>query len=175
MERVETLLKKLQDQFAQNASPAQLLLTVQMLEAELQELEGGDNDIVTGNGITVTASHPSYVNNQENKTAEPETPPAEEKIIEVLQVDEAEIEAELEELRRNAEMMNKISAHNKPHIIPEHEEDDVPTLNKQYQQKQSEPQPEEKKPDLHDADASTPISINEKLKQSKIDLGETYT
>ena len=35
MERVETLLKKLQDQLAQHASPGQMLLTVQMLQAEL--------------------------------------------------------------------------------------------------------------------------------------------
>ena len=34
MERVETLLKKLQDQFAQKAPADQLLLTVQMLQAE---------------------------------------------------------------------------------------------------------------------------------------------
>ena len=39
MERVETLLQKLQDQFAKGEPPAKLLLTVQMLQHELAHLQ----------------------------------------------------------------------------------------------------------------------------------------
>lgn len=42
MERVETLSKKLQEQLIQNASIDQLLLTVQMLQSELQHLKSSE-------------------------------------------------------------------------------------------------------------------------------------
>jgi len=175
MERVETLIKKLQDQLAQNASPAQLLLTAQMLEAELQQLSAGNSSAnlnVFPGSIAINPPQNNYssdeVQKAEEKIEEP-APVEEEKIIEVLQVDEAEIEAELAELRKNAEMMNKISAHNKPHIVPEHDDDDVPTL------PQQKPAVEQNtlKSEVQEA-TTTPTSINEKLKQSKIDLGDAY-
>jgi len=174
MERVETLLKKLQEQFAQNASAAQLLLTVQMLEAELQQLSTGTSTPISAvfpGSVALTMSQNTYANDQGKKEEDiKEVPAEEEKIIEVLQVDEAEIEAELAELRKNAEMMNKISAHNKPHIIPE-QEDDFPTL------PQQKPVAEQNsiKPEAHEPVNTPHTSINEKLKQSKIDLGESYT
>ncbi len=55
MERVETLLKKLQDQFAQNASADQLLLTVQMLQAELLHLQHSNG--FDANSVVVTVSN----------------------------------------------------------------------------------------------------------------------
>ena len=177
MERVETLLKKLQEQFAQNASATQLLLTVQMLEAELHQLSADNtSDSLSetyGGNIAITSSQNAYVSNTPQKTEEKKeeaAPVEEEKIIEVLQVDEAEIEAELAELRKNAEIMSKISAHNKPHIVPEPDED-IPTL------PQQKPVVEQNtiKPEIHEAAINHGPSINEKLKQSKIDLGETYT
>lgn len=39
MQRVDTLIKKLQEQFAANAPASQLLLTVQMLQVELSQLQ----------------------------------------------------------------------------------------------------------------------------------------
>ena len=177
MERVDTLLKKLQEQFAQNASASQLLLTVQMLEAELQQLSSAGGGAYAG-GVAVTAAQNNFVSNAAQKT-EPqkeeqatveEAPVEEERTVEMLQVDEAEIEAELAELRKNAEMMNKISAHNKPHIVHE-PDDDVPTL------PQQPPAVEQNKlkSEVHEAHANHGTSINEKLKQSKIDLGDAYT
>src|SRR6478672_6598186 len=41
MERIETLISKLKDQFDQNADPAQLLATVQQLQNELSQLQRG--------------------------------------------------------------------------------------------------------------------------------------
>ena len=170
MERVETLLKKLQEQFAQNASAAQLLLTVQMLEAELQQLTG-DSDCPSQGNVSITVSQNSYANSAGPGRQDNNKVPAEEKIIEVLQVDEAEIEAELAELKRNAEMMSKISAYNKPHIIPEHD-DDFPTL---PQKPLAGTDQNIVKTEQHEPIIPPSTSINEKLKQSKIDLGETYT
>lgn len=169
MERVETLLKKLQEQFAQQASADQLLLTVQMLQAELQHLQLRHNDIQEA-PVIVTVS------NINNVQPEPRVPipdeVMEEKIIDVLQVDEAEIEAELEEIRRNAETLHQMSVQNKPHIVFEPEED-IPTLS--HQRQKSHPEQEKPAKEINETAANSHTSINEKLKQSKIDLGDTLT
>jgi len=169
MERVETLLKKLQEQFAQNAAPGQLLLTVQMLQAELLHLQGNHGPSVINNDVAVTVSNMiAPVNQPANDHIDMEV-----KTVEVLQVDEAEIEAELEEIKKNAEAMQKISLQHKPHIIMDSEED-IPTLAHQPQKKI--PQPEDGPREINEAVGVNVIaSINERLKQSRIDLGETLT
>jgi hypothetical protein len=174
MERVETLLKKLQEQYTAKVSPGQLLLTVKMLQAELLHLQQAATPVFTDDGISVTVSQlntPVANHAEKNNIIEEEE---EERIVEVLQVDEAELEAELEEIKRNAEAMQKISVHNKPHIIFETEED-IPTLTHQHR-----PSPEPKKEmagkEINDAaSAGNNSSLNERLKQSKIDLGDTLT
>ncbi|MBK8521554.1 MAG: hypothetical protein WAT20_05690 [Ferruginibacter sp.] len=169
MERVETLLKKLQDQFAQNAPADQMLLTVQMLQAELLHLQ--QHHALEDAPVVVTVSNMSPVLKE---TPVIETVPLpEERIVEVLQVDEAEIEAELEEIKRNAETMQQISVQNKPHIIFEPEEE-IPTLMHQQVLKPV-PGKEELLKEINDAVSNNHASINEKLKQSKIDLGDTLT
>ncbi len=169
MERVETLLKKLQDQFAQNAPADQMLLTVQMLQAELLHLQ--QHHALEDAPVVVTVSNMSPVLKE---TPVIETVPLpEERIVEVLQVDEAEIEAELEEIKRNAETMQQISVQNKPHIIFEPEEE-TPTLMHQQVLKPV-PGKEELLKEINDAVSNNHASINEKLKQSKIDLGDTLT
>lgn len=173
MERVETLLKKLQEQFAQKASPGQLLLTVQMLQAELLHLSTGlreqaDNAQNTDH-VAITVSPIANPKNEveKNKLAGAQ----EEKIIEVLKIDESEIEAELEEIKRNAEAMQKMSIQNKPHIqYSLEEEEDIPTLSHQNLPKTQPP-----KKEINETVAGNTGSINEKLKQSKIDLGDTFT
>lgn len=169
MERVETLIKKLQDQFAQNASADQLLLTVQMLQAELLHLQNNNGAYTEPVVVTVSNINPVL---KEPPVVVPDPPVEEEKIIEVLKVDDAEIEAELEEIKRNAETLQQISVHNKPHIVFETDED-VPTLTHQQEYK---PLPkEEGGKNINEASAGTHTSLNEKLKQSKIDLGDTLT
>ena len=164
MERVETLLKKLQEQFAEKAPPGQLLLTVQMLQAELLHLQAHDAPAFQNDNVAVTVSP---INDLKNKPEKNNV--AEEKIVEVLKVNEAEIEAELEEIKRNAEAMQKISLQNKPHILYQ-EEEDIPTLTHQNQLK-----PETGKKEINETAAGNTSSINERLKQSKIDLGDTLT
>lgn len=173
MERVETLLKKLQDQFAQKVPAAQLLLTVQMLQAELQQLQGSTGNSFGDIAVTVNQQAADLPAAVVPKAVAPEaetvpvTPAPEEKIVEVLQVDEAEIEAELEEIKRNAEAMQKIVAHSKPHMVFE-TEDDVPTLAHQYT-----PKKEEEKKEVNDLAMNSNTSINDRLKQSKTDISET--
>jgi HD superfamily phosphohydrolase len=169
MERVETLLKKLQDQFAQNASPDQMLLTVQMLQAELLHLQ--HSNAPEDESVVVTVSSMNVAPKESAAIAT--TPPAEERIVETLQVDEAEIEAELEEIKRNAETLQQISVQNKPHIIFEPEED-IPTLTHQHEFKPL-PEKEELAKEINETVSNNHASINEKLKQSKIDLGDTLT
>jgi len=63
------------------------------------------------------------------QTLLPALPQEEERTVEVLQVDEAALEAELEEIKRNAEAMQKISVQNKPSIIFDvDDEQPIPTL-----------------------------------------------
>ncbi len=172
MERVETLIKKLQDQFAQNAKADQLLLTVQMLQAELLHLQQNNAPAFQQESVAVTVSNQfnQFEAALKNNITEPVI---EEKTVEILQVDEAEIEAELEEIKRNAESLQQISVHTKPHIVFEPEED-IPTLMQQQDYK-----PQQKKEDvakeINELAANNHASLNEKLKQSKIDLGETLT
>src|SRR5436189_5778531 len=110
MERVETLCNRLLEQLSQKASPDALLVTVQMLQSELLHLKA----------VTApTASDPAVaidmpVSFESSEKAREDKDIGEEKVYEVLQVDEAAIEAELEEIKRNAEAKNSMSAQNKP-------------------------------------------------------------
>lgn len=172
MERVETLLKKLQDQFEARASAEQLLLTVQMLQAELLHLQADHGSSSQNETVSVTVSNMNTgINGSRiDKIAEVKE---EEKTTELLLVDESELEAELEEIKRNAEVMQKISVQNKPSIIFE-TEDDVPTLSHQIPPVQK-PNPETTFKDINESAGNNGSSLNEKLKQSKIDLGDTLT
>jgi hypothetical protein len=197
MERVGTLLQKLQEQFAQRAGAAQLLLTVGQLQAELHHLQQQEGQAPTPGllGGRVAVDIPSMapmagmaaqqnddagvVDNQAMQAVTPdaeapaappaivaatppETPVAEEKIVEVLQVDEAELEAELEEIKRNAAAKNNMSVHYKPISLAD-DPAEVPTLIHQ--------QPPAK--ELNDAIvASTAPSLNDRLKQSTMELGD---
>ena len=167
MERVRTLIEKLQQQIAENASADNLLVTVQMLQAELLQQKGADASVSKGK---VAVMMPGSVNNNSNvQPYAKQTPPPvqqEEKIIEVLKVDEKEIEEELEEIKRNAEAKNQMSVNAKPSFLFDPIED-VPTLTHQT------PAPDGQK-NINDA-ATRPESLNERLKQSKIELSDMLT
>lgn len=164
MERVETLIKKLQEQFAAKTPAAQLLITVQMLQAELARLQQNG---ATQYSYAVTVDIPQTI------LPPVAAPVTEEKIVQVLQVDEAEIEAELEEIKRNAEAMQKISVQHKPTIIFDDDEHPIPTLAQHIPA--AAPEPAAVKKEVNDAVADTGASLNDRLRQSKIDLGDTLT
>lgn len=168
MERVETLINKLQQQFVGKVPANELLLTVQMLQVELLHIQAGNTCF---NGcVSISMPHSGHeISRQQEPISEPE------KIVQVLQVDEAEIEAELQELKRNAENYNKLSTQNKPHILFD-TDDELPTLTQYHDKPQYANKVAEKKeinevlPTLHNN-----TSINDKLKQASIQLGDTIT
>lgn len=167
MERVKTLIDKLQMQIAENASADKLLFTVQLLQNELIKHKGANGTINKGKVVVMM---PGVLNNI-NESSLPEQADhallaEEEKIIEVLQVDEKEIEEELEEIKRNAEAKNQMSVNAKPVLMFDPIED-VPTLTHQT------PLPGSEK-NVNDS-AAKPESVNERLKQSKIELSDMLT
>ncbi|UAY52543.1 hypothetical protein [Ferruginibacter albus] len=168
MERVETLLQKLQQQFTNGADAAQLLLTVQMLQHELLHLQQA-----AGQEGSVTVSMPlNIVETTAPVAITPAAKPAEEeKIIQVLQVDEAEIEAELEEIKRNAAAKQKIGSQSRPQLLFEGNDDDIPTLAQHI----PAPQPATaiEKKEVNEQNISTE-SLNDKLKINKIELSEKF-
>lgn len=158
MQRVDTLIKKLQEQLEAQLPVNQLLLTVQMLEAELQHLKKNTN--AESNSMGDIAIHHNILPAQKK--------PAEEKTIEILQVDEAAIEAELAEIKRNAAAIQKISGQSKPNIAFDEEEHIIPTL--AHHLTKGTPAKE-----VNESIATAGASLNDKLKQTKIDLGDTLT
>jgi hypothetical protein len=123
MERVETLLQKLSQQFNEGANPSQLLLTVQMLQQEL--LHHQNDEAAVSPMVNV---HISSVPLPGSANVEKTTQPKEERTVEILQVDEAAIEAELEEIKKKAEAVERMSMQSRTQTVFEMMEDDVPTL-----------------------------------------------
>lgn len=162
MERVETLLQQLQRQIIDKSPIDQLLLTAEQLQHELLHLKGSTQQ---GSTPSVSVSMPFQHAASPIAAAMESIAPIEEepKTVEILQVNEAEIEAELEELRSNAALMQTFSAQSKPQIIyaPE-EEEDIPTL-----VLQNGDQP---KRELNTQLENATPSLNEQLKGSDTEL-----
>ena len=125
MERVETLLQKLQKQINENLPVDSLLITVEMMQHELMHLKATQpRDVNRAVSITM----PLQIAGQWQVDEKDTTGIVEEKIIEILQVDEAAVEAELEEIKRNAAVIQHISLQSKPQLLFDISEDDIPTL-----------------------------------------------
>lgn len=167
MDRVQTLCKKLQEQLDQHAGADQLLLTVQMLQSELMHLKAGSQQVVEP--LAASIQIPANMNvdvKPATPGSEPEKEIAEpEKTIMVLEIDEAAVEAELEEIKRNAKTRDQISIQNKPQLLFDPIED-IPTLTHQGPQK-------EKATEIHEKIGANQVSLNDVLKQSKIELSDT--
>ena len=166
MERVRTLIEKLQQQIAENASADNLFITVQMLQQELIRQKGNAIPISIGKvAVLMPAANNSY--REQPSIQQTDTPPLqEEKIIVVLKVDEKEIEEELEEIKRNAEAKNQMSINAKPAMMFDPVED-VPTLTHQT--------PLTNTPKEINETGGRPESLNDRLKQSKIELSDMLT
>lgn len=179
MERVVNLVDKLKQQLERNAPVDELLITAQMIHAELAFVKG-KNKVVTGKAAVIIPFVPVVVPAEQNGAAS-EKPAlvkvedkvkvkvedkVEDKVFEVLQVDEKEIEEELAEIKRTAEAKNQMSAHARP-VIMFDQDDDVPTLAHQAPPKET-PAPLRPLLPVHE-------SLNDKLKQSKIELGDALT
>lgn len=168
MERVETLCILLGEKLQKKAPVSELLRTVKMIESELLHIQ---KTTPTNSSSTATTeiNIAKQFAPQEKKEGDDHVV-EEEKIIEVLQIDEAEMEAELDELKRTVEDRTKLSHQNKP-AIKFDAIDDIPTLaGRQNPSFSSFSNIKE----IHDIlPTSNHISLNEKLKQTSNDLSDS--
>lgn len=159
MERIVSLVEQLQQALQRNADAAQMLVLTNMLRAELEytlqqtQQTAGTNRVAVVLPASRIPAAPAEVKTEASATpvAAPklvpptvvkvEEKPAE-KIVEVLQIDEDEIEAELEEIRLKAEFAKKVEAqqHQKPVLLFD-EEPEVPTLVHQPNYEEPKPAP----------------------------------
>ena len=160
MYRVSTLLKKLQKQLDENSSAREMLQTVQILQAELiKKIEKKQDAINEKISILMPVSF-NVVELEHTGTSEEE-----EKVVQVLQVDEKDIEEELAQIKKNAEAVNAHVSHTRPGFLFDPLEE-VPTLAHQ---------------DQVDKKASTELnfeyaeSLTDRLKESKIELSQSLT
>ena len=170
MERVSTLIEKLQKQLHEKAPVQQLLYTVQMLHGELLLQNSQLPETADSSKVKVLMPFILPQANQNGYSRESleliDVPQVEEKIIEVLQVDENEIEEELKEIKRNAEAKNQMSSNARPVLLFDPIED-VPTLTHQT--------PLKKEVEINANAVAIAESINDKLKETKIEMSEKLT
>ena len=173
MERVETLLQKLQQQFNEGVSAELLLNTVQMLQLELAYLrdkkseEVAKNEPVTANSVLPIV--PPVIQ-KPLSTATYAIPDVEKKIIGILQIDEEELAAELDEIKQNALLMRQISGHSKPKLVIESEEAYIPANTHQPIQPIVYP----KAPEKQMLEPQVP-SINDQLKENKVEVSDVLS
>lgn len=167
MERVTAFIQKLQQQLEEKAPADKLLVTVQMLYAELafkqpeyEPRRSGNVVVMMPAAFTISPGSKNGVADKSNGHAEEDK----EKIVEVLKVDEKAIEEELEEIRRNAEAKNSMGSKSKPFLLFDPVQD-VPTLAHQT------PAPSAPM-DINESAGKAPESLNEKLKEGKTELAE---
>lgn len=164
MERVETLLQKLQQQLTDKTPVQQMLLTVQMLQHELLHLQGkevanGKESIVVSMPLQHNTIKPDEGKATVNKAV------TEQKIVEVLKVNEEEVAAELEEIKRNATVMQRISSKSKPPMLFDTTEDEIPTLAQHTHQAK----------EINQSVSGELVSLNDRLKEIKIEISEKLT
>lgn len=174
MERVKSLIEKLQEQLNNEALLDDMLATVKMLNIELlsQKGMGAREDILP----MITVQTPAIYERNVTVSAEtPEEVPVMEKQIEVLQIDEEAVEAELNEIKKNVEERNKIIHKPAPNLLFD-PVDDIPTLAHQPKEADLEIREENKK-ELHERLAATNTnigaSLNDKLKHQHVERSET--
>jgi hypothetical protein len=162
MERVVTLFNKLKEQIDSKASVAQMLTTVQLLQSELMHLQKNGNDSGQFTAVQISAVKPFVTSVQEPETVSDK----QEKIVEMLQVDEDAVLAELEEIRKSAEIRLKLGAQNKPDFKFDPIED-IPTL-----LHQTIPVVEEDAPVIEKESVSE-AELNERLRTQRTELADS--
>lgn len=187
MERVATLIQKLQEQLEHNATATQLLVTVEMLQSELLHFKLMQPIKENTGAVAVQVAHAETIPVTEEDENNIQVT---ERTVEVLHVDEAEMEAELAEIKRNARNRNNMGSQVKTALLFDPVED-TPTLFHQDLEStsassESVPEPrlepvakkqKEEKPagaELHEKIAKQEqASLNDRLKQSQIELGDS--
>ncbi|MEO8961645.1 MAG: hypothetical protein ABI325_07185 [Ginsengibacter sp.] len=162
MNRVFTLLQKLQKQLDDKSSAEVMLQTVHILQAELLHgLEKKSGSMYDKVSVVMPVMYDLSIKAITTEEG------SEEKIIEVLQIDEKAVEEELKQMKKDAETVNARSSHNTSSLLF-NPIDDVPTLAHQ--------DPVNKKTSLvNDLQFEYPQSLNDRLKESKIELSQSLT
>jgi hypothetical protein len=175
MERAEVLLEKLKSQLREKAGRDQLLLTLRLLYEEIMASPVTGRQPSSGKVSVILPTTPSFV------FPDPSPFPAEEKIVETLQVDEAEIEAELRAIKESAELKNELSI--KARAIPVDTNDraeEIPTLashmpylpaDAHMPAKEDRPEPPPQKTETLKFPAQEP-SLNDRLRAAQKVLAE---
>ncbi|HEX4956842.1 MAG TPA: hypothetical protein VFV46_01585 [Lacibacter sp.] len=178
MERIASLIEQLQQAVSEKADTSRLVLLANMLQAELQLLHQKEPATIGTPKVAVVM--PGLRTVQQSATVQSSTSPLppktetkkeEEKILEVLQVNEAEVEAELEEIRQKAEFAKKIEA--KAHTAPAKpallfdDEPEIPTLI--HQPNYKEPAKKGGK-EINETVATDAPSLNDLLKQATTEV-----
>ncbi len=180
MERIASLIEQLQQALQRNADASQMLVLTNMLQAELERLPRQKNETPGTQRVAVvlpafqfnsSASQPAQINSTaaSSKVEEPH-----EKIIEVLQVDEQEVEAELEELRKKAEFAKKVQAQQHKPVLLFDDEPEIPTLIHQPDY-YNEPPKQKTSKEVNEIIAGEGRSINEHLKEEKTEIAYSLT
>jgi hypothetical protein len=174
MERVEVLIDRLKQQFLEKAGKDQLMITVSMLQAELANTPSAREHNGRKGVAVIMPSAPAYISAQE-PVAEVKKAP-QEKVVEILEVDEKAIAAELEMIKQAAEKKNAYSVHGR-YVAGEAEDefDEIPTLasHSAYLPPVSVPVTEKEiKKEVNEFIVNNESSLNERLKESKVELAD---
>ncbi|RXK62468.1 hypothetical protein ESA94_05555 [Lacibacter luteus] len=190
MERIVSLVEQLQQALQRNADAAQMLVLTNMLRAELEQSLQQTKQSAGSNRVAVVlpAARISTAVAETKVEAAPATatklvPPAivkieekpAEKIVEVLQIDEEEIEAELEEIRQKAEFAKKVEAqqHQQKPVLLFDEEPEVPTLIHQPNYEEPKPAPAPTPAagkDLNEVMNGKQLSLNDQLGNNQAEI-----
>jgi hypothetical protein len=193
MERAGQLLDRVVALHRSGAGREELLRAIQQLQAEVAghgmampqpivERSGKVSVIMPFQAPVIEAGEPGIV-------ASIKQPVEEEKIIQVLQVDEKELEAELEELKKAAELKNELSIKvRQARVEWEDPMDDIPTMasHRDYlpkpdaspstTRKEHLPDPQASMPeanrDLNEVIGRSDASLNERLRNLQAELSE---
>ncbi len=154
MERVATLIERLQGQLSAKAAVDDMLLTVEMLHSELNHLKSAAD---SSSSAVITFHIPIATPTTDTEIAD------EPKETLMLDVSEAEIEAELEQIKRTAEAKNSISLKNRRPFFFDPVED-TPTLSNQKKTPAGEINQQ--------IGSQASDTLNDKLRESKTELRE---
>lgn len=189
MERIASLIQQIQESHQQGAEPLHLLALVNRLQAELQQKISAVPQPTSSGRVAVVlpAAAPVQTSSSTLEEAPPVVPvspvpvvvnftedepqPPQEKIVEVLQVNESELEAELEEIRQKAEFSKQMQAKQsqmKPGILFDFEDEviELPTL---IHQPNYQPPVQEPKSEINET-RTEQASLNERLKEDKLEI-----
>lgn len=166
MERIESLINKLNDQIAQHATTDQMLLTVQLLNAELQtKLNGATQILGTAKvavvmpgsvAVSLPAEHEKFIPKHVQEKVVQEKPVHPKPSIE----DKPPMYEEMEKLLVEDGSVSKLQKNGQLDMVFD-PMTEIPTLSHQTPRRE-----------INDAGIKLPESLNDKLRQGKTELVE---